>query len=128
MADVLFRDIPLSFTAHPVTGNVNLLQNIDAIKQSVKNIVMTNAYERPYNRLFGGDVISQMFENFGSITDYNITKNIRISLNNFEPRVIVDDVEVKSTPDANLLEVSIVFRVQNNINPYSVSLFLERVR
>ena len=128
MAEVLFRDVPLNLTAHPVTGNITLLKNIDAVKQSVKNIVMTNAYERKYNRLFGGDVISQMFENFGSITDYNITQNIRIALRNFEPRVIVDDVVVKSTPDSNLIEVSIVFRIQNNISPLTVSLFLERVR
>ena len=66
----VFKDIPLSFTAHPVTGNVKALTNRDAVKQSVKNIVLTNFYERPYSPNLGGNILSQLFENMDSITQY----------------------------------------------------------
>ena len=61
--EVLYKDFPISFSAHPVTGNLSILKNADAVKQSVKNIVLTNFYERPYAPLLGGNVRAQMFEN-----------------------------------------------------------------
>ena len=68
----IFKDIPLSFTAHPKTGNVKAITNREAVKQSVRNIILTNHFERPYNAYFGGDIISQLFENMDTITQYNI--------------------------------------------------------
>lgn len=128
LREPVFKDIPLSFTAHPVTGNVKALTNREAVKQSVKNLVLTNFYERPYKPYCGGDVTSQLFENAGPITEYNLSKNIRQVLSNYEPRAIVDDVRVQSNPDSNQLIATIIFRVQNNSDPLSVSVFLERVR
>jgi|SRR5210317_794264 len=128
ISETVFNDIPLSFNAHPVTGNVKLLTNADAIKQSVKNIVLTNFYERPYNPFFGGDVTSQLFENMTPITEYNVSKNIRQALKNYEPRAIVDDVIVNSNEDLNSLNVTIIFRLRNSSEPIAVNVLLERVR
>jgi len=124
----IFRDIPLNLTVHPVTGNLRVLANADSIKQSVKNIVLTNFYERPYNPEFGGDVLSQLFENMDPITEYNISKNIRVSLENYEPRVIVDDIITTVYEDQNALSVKIKFSVQTIPEPLEVNVLLERIR
>ena len=124
----VFKDIPLSFTAHPITGNVKALVNRDAVKQSVKNIVLTNFYERPYNPTFGGDILSQLFENMDPITEYNIAKNIRTALDNYEPRAIIDEIKSDCYEDRNAINVTITFRIKNDAEPISVNVLLDRVR
>tara|TARA_Y100001938_G_scaffold151140_1_gene246499 strand:+ start:1153 stop:1548 length:396 start_codon:yes stop_codon:yes gene_type:complete len=124
----VYKDIPLSFNAHPVTGNVKALVNREAVKQSVKNIVLTNFYERPYNPILGGDIIKQLFENMDSTTEYQISNNIREALENFEPRAEIDEIEVDAQEDLNELRVSIRFRIVNDTEPVTVDVFLERVR
>ena len=124
----IFKDIPLSFNAHPVTGLIKALTNREAVKQSVKNIVLTNHYERPYNPFLGGDVLSRLFEPMTSITEYEVTTNIKQALENFEPRADVLEVVVDAKEDLNALEVSITFTIVNEIDPVTVNVLLERVR
>ena len=128
LKEPVFKDIPLSFTAHPITGNVKALVNRDAVKQSVKNIVLTNFYERPYNPTFGGDILSQLFENMDPITEYNIAKNIRQALDNYEPRAIIDEIKSDFYEDRNAINVTITFRIKNDAEPISVNVLLDRVR
>jgi phage baseplate assembly protein W len=128
LKEPVFKDIPLKFTAHPVTGNVKALVNREAVKQSVKNLVLTNFYERPYNPVLGGDVLSQLFENMDSITEFNISKNIRQVLDNYEPRAIIDDIKVSANHDSNALNATIIFRIKNDPEPIIVNVLLERVR
>jgi len=128
LKEPVFKDIPLKFTAHPVTGNVKVLTNRESVKQSVKNLVLTNFYERPYNPILGGDVLSQLFENMDPLTEYNISKNIRQVLDNYEPRAIIDDIKTSAKQDSNTLNVTIRFRVANNPEPIVVNVLLERVR
>jgi phage baseplate assembly protein W len=128
LKEPVFKDIPLSFTAHPVTGNVKALVNRDAVKQSVKNIVLTNFYERPYSPNLGGDIISQLFENMDPITEYNIAKNIRQALDNYEPRAIIDEIKSDFFQDQNAINITITFRVRNDANPISVNVLLDRIR
>ena len=128
LKEPVFKDIPLSFTAHPVTGNVKALVNRDAVKQSVKNIVLTNFYERPYSPNLGGDIISQLFENMDPITEYNIAKNIRQALDNYEPRAIIDEIKSDFFQDENAINITITFRVRNDAEPISVNVLLDRVR
>ena len=124
----IFKDIPLSFNAHPVTGLIKALTNREAVKQSVKNIVLTNHYERPYNPFLGGDVLSKLFEPMTPITEYEVTTNIKQALENFEPRADVLEVVVDAKEDLNVLEVSITFNIINEIDPVTVNVLLERVR
>ncbi len=128
LKEPIFKDIPIKFTAHPVTGNLKELTNREAVKQSVKNIVLTNFYERPYNPYLGGDVLSQLFENMDSMTEYNISKNIRQALDNFEPRAIIDEIKTDPDFDGNALNVTITFRIKNDPNPITVDVLLTRVR
>ena len=128
LKEPIFKDIPLSFNAHPVTGLIKALTNREAVKQSVKNIVLTNHYERPYNPFLGGDVLSKLFEPMTSITEYEVTTNIKQALENFEPRADVLEVVVDAKEDLNELEVSITFNIINEIDPVTVNVLLERVR
>lgn len=124
----VFKDFSLSFIAHPVTRQLNVLTNADAVKQSVKNIVLTNFYERPYKPSLGSDVISQLFENADPFTEFTLTKNIRTALANYEPRAVIDDVIVDWIPEQNQLAATIIFRVQNDSNPITIQVFIDRVR
>ena len=124
----IYRDLPMSFNVHPVTGNMKLVANAESIKQSVKNIVLTNFYERPYQPEIGGNILSQLFENMSPITEYSVTQNIRRSLENSEPRAIVEDIRTTPVEDQNTLRVTIKFSVRNIPEPIEVDVLLERVR
>ena len=128
LKEPVFKDIQLSFTAHQITGNVKALVNRDAVKQSVKNIVLTNFYERPYSPILGGDILSQLFENMDPITEYDVAKKIRQALNNYEPRATIDDIKSDFNQDQNAINVTITFRIRNDATPISVNVLLNRVR
>ena len=124
----IYRDIPMSFNVHPVTGNMKLVANAESVKQSVKKIVLTNFYERPYQPELGGNVLAQLFENMSPITEYNVTQNIRQALENNEPRAIVEDIITTPVEDQNTLRVTIKFSVRNIPEPIEVDVLLERIR
>ena len=123
-----FRDIDLDFTRNAVTNDVNIVEDVIAVKRAVRNLVQTNFYERPYNPILGGDVLAKLFGNMGPLTEYEISNNIREALDNFEPRAEVDEIKVDALEDQNALNVTITFRVINDVEPISVTVFLERVR
>ena len=124
----IYRDIPMSFNVHPVTGNMKLVANAESIKQSVKNIVLTNFYERPYQPELGGNVLAELFENMTPITEYNVARNIRQALENSEPRAVIEDIYTTPVEDQNTLRVSIKFSVRNIPEPIEVDVLLERIR
>jgi phage baseplate assembly protein W len=126
--EVQYSDLPLSFTPHPVTKNIKLLTDADAVKRSVRNIVLTNFYEKPYAPAFGGDLISQLFELMDSITEYNISTNIRSALTLSEPRAIIDDVITEANQDGNAVNVTVKFRISGRSEPLTITVLLERVR
>jgi phage baseplate assembly protein W len=126
--ETIFSDLSTTFTAHPVTGNVGLVKNENAIKQSIKNIVLTNFYERPYNPTYGANLISQLFENMNSITKFVLIKNIRVTLDNHEPRADIIDIRVDVDYDKNTINVTIVFKPINSLESQTVNVILERIR
>ena len=125
---VIFSDIPISFTAHPITGNVKKSINRDAVKNSVRNIILTNHGERFFKPKFGGNVTSKLFENASKFTEFNTARSIRIALANYEPRAEVIKVKVTANPDTNNLTVSLKFRVTNDPEPITLDVLLERIR
>lgn len=124
----IYSDLSLNLTAHPVTGNISIVSNADAVKNSVKYIVLTNFFERPYSPDLAGNVLAMQFENGDPFTEFEISKNIRNALNNYEPRAIVDDVIVQFLSDQTALRVTIIFRIRNQKEPISVDVLLEKVR
>lgn len=104
-----FRDFSLTFEKNAVTDDVLSLKNEAAIKQSVKNIVMYNWYEKPFDHKFGGNIIGLLFENHSPSLENEVAENLETVINRHEPRVTVYDVKTKFEPDNNSLDVSISY-------------------
>ena len=104
-----FKDISLSFSKHPVTNDVIVLRNEDAIKKSVINLVRTRIGERFFNNLLGTSVDSSLFELNGPEVSTILIEEIKTVLNNFEPRISVKDIIVESNQDSNELNIKISY-------------------
>jgi len=118
----------LDFIAHPITGDVVKKIGPDAVARSIRNLVMTNYYDRPFRSQIGSNAIKMLFENIGPLTAINLETAIAEVITNFEPRARLIGVKVKSDPDNNGYAAKIAFYVQNRPEPYQTTLFLERIR
>lgn len=119
-----FKDINLSFSAHPVTKDITVLKNENAIKRSVRNIVNTIPRERFFNPELGSDVRSSLFNFVDYGTSSVIQKQIQIAIENFEPRVDNLQVNVFPRPDSNEFEVNILFDIIGQQFPTQEFTFL----
>jgi len=106
-----FKDISLSFLRHPVTNDIGTLSNEDAIKRSVVNLIRTRVGERFFNSLLGSKVESYFFELVDSGIVDPLQEEIKTVLSNFEPRVVVRDVNVALYPEDNELDVTITYDI-----------------
>ena len=107
-----FKDINLSFSPHPVTKDLTVLRNENAIKRSVRNIVQTIPTERFFNSILGSDVRSLLFDNFVDFGTASVIEDqIKIAIENFEPRVDNLQVNVEPRPDDNEFEVNVLFDI-----------------
>ena len=106
-----FRDISLSFSRHPVTNDIAILVDEDAIKRSVMNLVRTKVGERFYNPLLGSRIEDQMFEIAGSDAAMELEDDIVLLLDNFEPRVANTQVKVVYPMDSNSLIIEISYDI-----------------
>tara|TARA_Y100000361_G_scaffold46525_1_gene40242 strand:+ start:90 stop:503 length:414 start_codon:yes stop_codon:yes gene_type:complete len=110
-----FKDISLSFKRHPVTNDIGVLKNADAIKRSVRNLVQTIPTERFFNSTLGSDVRDSLFETAPGFIDFGtasiIERQIQTTIENFEPRIDNLAVNVNPRPDSNEFEVNIFFDI-----------------
>ena len=123
-----FVDLDLDFTRNPITNDVSLKFNDEAVKRSIRNIVLTNSGEKPYIPEFGGNVKASLFENFTPITVVTLKGQLETAIRNFEPRANLLKVEVTERIDSNELIVSIVFSILNSQDPITLEVPLERIR
>ena len=127
----IYRDLSLFFTPNPVTGDVTMVTDVQDIKRSVRNLVMTNRFEKPFHPEVASHVRDLLFERFTPIT-FNLLRNrIETVLENYEPRVSVTDIEIEDSGQAmdnNELNVRIFFTLRNDPQIQSVDILLERVR
>ena len=123
-----FSDIDLSFTRNLVTSDVVQIEDVIAVKRSVKNLVQTNFYERPFQPELGCGIRELLFENFTPITKIFIEGKIREVLVNFEPRIELTSVNVDDDQDGNRLVVDVNFYVVGIPGPQTVQTFLQRLR
>jgi len=124
-----FKDISLSFVPHPVTNDLKVLKNTDAIRRSIRNIVQTIPTERFFNPLLGSDVYKSLFDFVDFGTASNIQAQIEIAVDNFEPRVNNVRVLVDPQPDLNEFEVTIFFDIIGQQFPtQEFSFLLEATR
>ena len=123
-----WSDLDLDFVAHPVTKDIVLKRDVEAVKRSVRNLVLTNPHERHFQPTIDGGVTRHLFELSTPHTKHNIESAIRTCISNYEPRAEVTDVFVTGDLDNNGFNVTIEFRVINIPNPVTIELFLERLR
>ena len=127
----IYKDLSLFFTPNPVSGDVTMVTDVQDIKRSVRNLVMTNRFEKPFHPEMASHVRDLLFERFTPIT-FNLLRNrIETVLANYEPRVSVTDVEIDDSGQAmdnNNLNVRIFFTLRNDPQIQSVDILLERIR
>lgn len=123
-----FIDLDLNFNIHPVRKDINVHKNEYAIINSVKNLVLTNFYERPFRPELGSNVRRLLFENIDIVVAAQLQDAIRETVVNYEPRVSVSRVIAVPAPDENKYSIQLEFFLINNPSPVTINFFLERVR
>ena len=127
-SDRIFRDLDLNFTIHPVKLDVNTHKDEFAIINSVKNLILTNYYERLFQPQIGSGLRGLLFEPIDSLVAASIEREIVETINNFEPRASVSSVAAVSSPDENRYNIRLEFFIINDPNPITINFFLERIR
>lgn len=124
----VYSDLDLFFTKHPILNDITPLRDIDAVKQAVVNLVLTNFYERPFHPEIGGNVSAKLFEPADRFTASEIRDEIKEVLKNYEPRVNGVNVAVYDQSDANAYTVTIAFNVIYLQAETEVTFNLQRLR
>lgn len=125
---VYYKDIDTLFGAHPVTRKPNTLTNNQAVARAIKNLILTNKGERPYQPFLGSDVTYQLFELNDGVVDVELQESIEMCIQNYEPRAELVTVLINQQIDNNQISVDITFRVINQVEPVTINIILERVR
>lgn len=128
MSSRIFSDLDLNFGKHPITGDVTRKTKENAIVNSVKNLIMTNYNERPFSPKLGSNITAMLFEPLDMITSSIISSEIRILIQNFEPRVNINDLQVVPDYDNDGFNVTINFSIVNSLTPLTIAVFLQRLR
>ena len=129
MASKAFKDINLSFKRHPVTNDLVVIKNEDAIKKSVKNIIFTILGEKPYVPLFGTSVNNSLFELANPLDHIRISDEIQSTLLNYEPRISNIQVTVSNYPDSHELNATIQYDITGAASPsQTVDVLLQPAR
>lgn len=124
-----YKDLDLDFFKNPTTKDVMKKVGAEAIKRSIRNLVFTNFYEKPFQPQIGSDVRSMLFDNVGSpLTQVYLQDAIRDLINNFERRVRLTNVTVDEDYDNNGFNVYIEYIILNRNIEVTSTLFLERIR
>lgn len=123
-----YADLDLDFMPHPTTKDVMKKTGIEAIKRSVRNLILTNFYDKPFQPYIGSNALKLLFDNATPITANFLNNAIREVITNFEPRVKIEDIRVSFDYDNNGYNVKLFFTILNRNEPAVINLFLERIR
>lgn len=123
-----YKDIDLSLTKNPITRDINPIFDIDAIKRSVKNLVLVGFFERRLNPYIGSYVYQQLFENITPFTIVKLKRTISDVINRHEPRIELISVDIDVEEDNNFISATISFFVRNIPKVHNLTITLERLR
>lgn len=123
-----YSDLNLDFMPHPTTGDIMRLSGEEAIKRSVRNLILTNFYDRPFRSYIGSNVNKLLFDNPNPLTANFMKDAIKEVITNYEPRVDLRDVRVTLDNDNNAFIATITFMALNSLEPFVATIFLERIR
>jgi len=123
-----WTDLDLSLTIHPIRKDIVPLRDDVAIGNALKNLLVSNFYERPFAVTKGANLRSLLFEPADAFTKISMRDNIKRVIRRFEPRVDLLGVDIKDMPDNNSYKVIVNFRIKENDTDESVDIVLRRLR
>ena len=124
----IFKDLNLGFEQNTATKDIQKIKDVEAVKRSVRNLINTNHYEKPFHPEIGSNLRAMLFELMTPQMNHVISKQIENLINNYEPRCNLVQVYTQPRLDRNGYSVQISFRVQNHPDEVIVESFLERLR
>jgi uncharacterized protein len=125
---VVYKDFDLNMRCHPVTGKLFIKKNDESLKQALKNLILTDLYERPFRSDFGSSIRKALFEHYTASTESELKDNIETAIENYEPRIDLLNITLSGDPDSHTLTASIVFRGKNSTEISEATISLDRIR
>ncbi len=123
-----YRDLDLDFGRNSVTNDVNKLTDVEAVKRSVRNLINTSHFDRPFHPEIGSSVRAMLFELMTPLTALNLQRKVQEVLINFEPRIKLVQIVANPNIDSNSYDLRIYFYVIGSNDLIEVQTFLERLR
>ena len=124
----IYSDIDYSFTKNPITKDIVIGYDTQAVIRSVRNLILTNHYEVPFNSSIGSNIRRMLFEQITPLTGNILKREIEDTIINYEPRALLKSVEVIALPDQEYYTVTITFYLLNGVEPITINFTLERLR
>lgn len=127
-ANVKYKDLDLDFGRNTVTSDVNKLTDVEAVKRSVRNLINTSHFDRPFHPEIGSSVRAMLFELMTPLTALNLQRKVQEVLVNYEPRIKLVQIAARPNYDSNAYDLSIYFYIIGSNELVNVETFLERLR
>ena len=124
----IYSDIDFTFTKKPVIGDVALSYDELAVVRSIRNLLLTKHYERPFNPDIGSNIDAILFEPISPVTATSLEREVELIIKNYEKRAKLKEITIVPYPDKNAYDITISFYIENATLPTSVTLLLERNR
>lgn len=124
----IFSDFNLNFKSHPSTADIVKVEDEDAVKGAIRNLISTKNFDRPFHPEIGCGVHALLFDNFTPLTIQLAKRAVEDILRAYEPRAEILDIQVGFSEDQNELTVTVIFKLLNNDKPIKVSTLLNRTR
>lgn len=125
---IYYSDLDINLDRHPISGDVVRSTNDLAVVRAIKNLVLTDFYERPFKPNVGCNVRKLLFENFTPDIQEIVRQTIIDTIREFEPRCNNIDVKVTPYEDQNALTITIIFSLINREEPITLDFYLDRIR
>jgi len=123
-----YSDFTNDLTVHPISQQLVILKNADSVKQSLRNLILTNLGEKPFNPLFGSNINKSLFELFDPFFVEDVKRYVTLAVQQYEPRVNLISVDVSQDRTETAVMINVVFSLINTTQPLSISIYVKRVR
>lgn len=124
----IYSDFDLDFIPHPLTGDIVMKYNDEAIKRAIRQLVLLDSYEKPFHPQIAGGVYQMLFEPMGRGTAISIESRLRFLITQFEKRCDIDDIIVDPNYTGDGYDITIIYKIVNQLDPIEQKIFLQRVR
>lgn len=122
-----YTDFNLNFLPHPKTSDISILTEEKAINQSLRNLIFTDAYEVPFSPKIGGNIRASLFRPVDAITTLDISSRIRVLIEDYEPRVVLNDVVVRGEPENNRISITINYTIKTSSETVVFNFYVDRI-